>query len=228
MQIAIHTPTSNLSDSIDFYARLGFQNISEGQKTLFTEGTTLIEVNPDRHARAGIKLYKPEWEAEVTQLSKLTHIEPHKEGYLLSDPSGVWIYLVSADFAMPYDLEGPSNSVLGNYAGLTFETTDLIRSSNLYESLGFKKESGDPENGFVAYSLNGFSITLIGPGKCPHLFFNPSMTFFNGKQNPAIIQKVRDLEISITEEITHFNPDGEVDNIIIRDPGGYGFFIFND
>lgn len=48
------------------------------------------------------------------------------------------------------------------------------------------------------------------------------------KSNLAIIQKIRDLQIPITEEITHFNKEGIVDNIIIRDPGGLGFFIFND
>ena len=29
-------------------------------------------------------------------------------------------------------------------------------------------------------------------------------------------------------KITQFNKEGIVDNVIIRDPGGYGFFIFND
>ena len=43
-----------------------------------------------------------------------------------------------------------------------------------------------------------------------------------------LIQKIRDLKIPITEEITVFNDQGVVDNIIIRDPGGLGFFIFND
>ncbi len=66
------------------------------------------------------------------------------------------------------------------------------------------------------------------PNACPHLFFNPSLTYFNGKNNIDIIAKIRALNISITEEITHFNKEGKVDNIIIRDPGGFGFFLFND
>ena len=44
----------------------------------------------------------------------------------------------------------------------------------------------------------------------------------------TIIEGVRTANIDITEEISHFNPDGIVDNIIIRDPGGLGFFIFSD
>ena len=54
------------------------------------------------------------------------------------------------------------------------------------------------------------------------------MTYFNGQKNLAIIEEIRELNIPIAEEITYFNSEGTVDNIIIRDPGGYGFFIFND
>jgi hypothetical protein len=61
------------------------------------------------------------------------------------------------------------------------------------------------------------------PFSCPYLFYNPSLTFFNGKENnPKVIQKVRDL----TEEITAFNTEGIVNNVIIRDPGGFGLFVF--
>ena len=65
-------------------------------------------------------------------------------------------------------------------------------------------------------------------GSCPHLFFNPSLTYFNGAKNLSIIQQIKTLQIPITEEITHFNKEGIVDNIIIRDPGGLGFFLFSD
>ena len=52
---------------------------------------------------------------------------------------------------------------------------------------------------------------------------------FNGKENnPKVIQNIRNVGIPIAEEITTFNKEGIVDNIIIQDPGGYGFFIFND
>jgi hypothetical protein len=36
------------------------------------------------------------------------------------------------------------------------------------------------------------------------------------------------LDIKVEEEITAFNPDGIIDNVILRDEGGYGFFVFND
>ncbi|MFK8104239.1 MAG: hypothetical protein AB8G15_17055 [Saprospiraceae bacterium] len=63
---------------------------------------------------------------------------------------------------------------------------------------------------------------------CPHLFFNPSLSYFNGKENLAIITELRARKIPLTEEITFFNPEGIVDNVIVRDPGGLGFFVFSD
>jgi hypothetical protein len=88
---------------------------------------------------------------------------------------------------------------------------------------------GNYEKPYMSLDLDGFSINLMKPNICPHLFFNPSFTFFNGKEgNPKVIAKVRELGIPIAEEITHFNKEGIVDNIIIRDPGGFGFFLFND
>ena len=68
----------------------------------------------------------------------------------------------------------------------------------------------------------------MAANSCPHLFFNPSLTYFNSGRNPEVIAGIRAAGIPISEEITIFNKEGRVDNIIIRDPGGYGFFLFND
>ena len=43
-----------------------------------------------------------------------------------------------------------------------------------------------------------------------------------------IIEGIRKAGIDIEEDITAFNEKGIVDNIIIREPGGIGFFIFSD
>jgi len=43
-----------------------------------------------------------------------------------------------------------------------------------------------------------------------------------------IISKLRKLKVPIAEEVVVFNPKGEVDNLVLRDPGGLGIFVFND
>jgi hypothetical protein len=227
MQGILTTPTNKLENSIDFYEKLGFKKIGEN---LYTDGKVIVEINPDRHARAGMKLYKSSWASEVDAVSGLAVVNKLKDGgYLLSDASGVWIYLIESEPAFKAETAEASFSALGNFAGLSLETTDMKRSADIYKALGFTVAFGDESKPYMSLDWNGFGISLMKPNICPHLFFNPSMTYFNGKEgNPKVIAKVRELGIPIAEEITHFNKEGNVDNIIIRDPGGYGFFLFND
>ena len=227
MTILLHSPTSDLQASLDFYLRLGFQQVLENPLIL-TDGKAYIEINPDRFARAGIKLFKESWKTEIQKIQETTALTSFDKGYLLADPSGIWIYLMEDKAPIEIATDDNCFSVLGNYAGLSLETTDIQKSIKLYGIFGFSLSGGALEQGYISLENNGFTISLMKPLSCPHLFFNPSMTYFNGLENPEIIQKIKNLNIPITEEITHFNKEGIVDNIIVRDPGGFGFFVFSD
>ncbi|MES2138749.1 MAG: hypothetical protein V4511_03520 [Bacteroidota bacterium] len=229
MKAIIHTPTNKIEKSYSFYEKLGFKVISKENPLIVTDGKAIIEVNPDRFAREGIKLFKKSWASEVTNLKELTSLINLSNGFLFFDPSGIAIYLIESDFNFPFMVADSSFSSLGNFAGLTLETADIKRSFTIYEILGFAKNMGAVEKGFVGLiGGDNFNIVLMSPLQSPHLFHNPSLTYFNGKNNMAVIKKIRELNIPITEEISTFNKEGIVDNIIIRDPGGYGFFIFSD
>lgn len=227
MQALIQTPTPYLDASIDFYSKLGFKHISENP-TIFSDGKANIEINPNRYARAGLRFFKASWSIEISKLKAIAEIHPTKDGHLLADPSGVWIYLVDGKPGFDLKEEELSFSTLGNYMGISLESTDAKKSFEIYQILGFQLAFGSIDSGFFALTTNGFSISIMKPNSCPHLFFNPSLTYFNGKNNLEVIAKIRSLPIPITEEITYFNKESIVDNIIIRDPGGLGFFIFND
>lgn len=227
MQGLIHTPTPHLSSSIDFYLKLGFSQISE-KPICLTDGKAFVEINPDRYSRSGFKFYKESWKVEIDKLKSITEAVPIKDGYLISDGNGVWIYLIEGIPEIELSEKEASFSVLGNYMGISLESIDPKKSFEIYLSMGFKLVFGNLEGSYFSLANHGFTITLMKALSCPHLFFNPSLTYFNGKNNPEIISKIRTLKIPITEEITHFNKEGIVDNIIIRDPGGLGFFIFND
>ncbi|MEP2668057.1 MAG: hypothetical protein ABJH04_03625 [Cyclobacteriaceae bacterium] len=229
MQSLIHTPTNGIKNSLAFYQKLEFNVVADKNRTLVTDGKALIEINPDRFARAGVKLYRQSWSKEVAQLKKLTTVHKIKEGYLLGDASNVWIYLVEGESKIKHKPAEASFSVLGNYAGLSLESLDIVRSVAIWKALGFET-NGSTDQGWVACkNEDELMVNIMNPLMCPHLFINPSLTYFNGKENnPKVIKKLRALKIPITEEITHFNDNGIVDNVIIRDPGGYGFFIFND
>lgn len=227
MSIILQSPTPDLPSSLDFYLRLGFRQVSENPFIL-TDGKAFMEINPDRYARAGIKLFRESWEPEIQKLQEITAVTTLDTGYLISDPSGMWIYLIELGAPEGIVKDFKSSSVLGNFAGLSLETVDIQKSQKLYEILGFTISGGSSENGYLLLENNGFTISLMKPLSCPHLFFNPSLTYFNGTENLKIIEIIRKLNMPITEEITHFNKDGIVDNIIIRDPGGFGYFIFSD
>lgn len=230
MKSIIQTPTRNLEESLEFYEKLNFKVISKANPTVVTDGKAIIQINADRHARAGIKLYKEDWSAIVNKLPEYTPIMETKEGYLISDVSGMWIYLMNGKF-MPKSefLSDMSSSTLGNYAGISIETVGFNQSLELLSILGFESTAGSYEMGWQSLkNKDGMVISLMKPLVCPHLFFNPSLTYFNGENNLGIIDAIRGLNIPIAEEIVHFNANGDVDNIIIKDPGGLGVFLFND
>lgn len=227
MQALIQTPTPYLEASIDFYSKLGFKRISENP-IIFSDGKANIEINPNRYARAGLRFFKDSWSLEISKLKAIAEIHPTKDGHLLADPSGVWLYLMDGKPGFDLKEEELSFSSLGNYMGISLESTDARKSLEIYKILGFQLAFGSIDSGFFALTADGFSISIMKPNSCPHLFFNPSLTYFNGKKNLEVIAKIRSLQVPITEEITFFNKESIVDNIIIRDPGGLGFFIFND
>lgn len=225
----IHTPTPNLSQSLAFYQKLEFNVLSHEQPLLVSDGKAIIEINPDRYARAGVKVLCEEPAELVAKLRQVTHVEEFDKECLLDDPSGVRIYIPKAfpDFDLPEPQE--SFSKLGKFAGLSIETAHMSRSSAIWQILGFDKIVGSPEQGWVSQTnAYGLTVSFMKPNTCPHLFYNPSLTYFNGSKNLEVIGDLRHLGIPFAEEVTVFNDQGIVDNVIIRDPGGYGYFLFND
>ncbi len=225
----IQTCTGNLIASKAYYQKLAFTQLSADSPTIFTDGKFLLEINPENTARTGLKLYQKDWTATIEQLKEITTVFDFEGGHLISDPNGVKVYLMKGALEGKYGLKGVSAAVPGNFAGLSIEAVDIDRTIKFWQTLGYKKTMGGIEQGWIAFE-NGSSvgISIMKPMVCPHLFFNPGLTFFNGGKNLPIIQKIRAAGIPIAEEITVFNKEGIVDNVILCDPGGLGFFIFND
>lgn len=227
MQASIQTPTNKITNSHNFYQQLNYTLalFSEG-RNIYSDGQVLIEINSDRSARAGINFYQADWSSVLEKRSSITIVE-QKEGFLLCDPNGVFVQLKNG--AIPDFSTTISPSTLGTFGGVSIETIDLSKSIQFWKLFGYEVIQGSLEKGWITLAnKTGLDISLVKIGSCPHLFFNPGLNYFNGEKNLSIIQQIRDLGIVLTEEITHFNKEGIVDNIIIRDPGGLGFFIFND
>ncbi|MEM6380536.1 MAG: VOC family protein, partial [Bacteroidota bacterium] len=147
-------------------------------------------------------------------------------GHLCFAPSGTAVYLINAARTFSTNSE---QSLLGNFAGLSLESPDLEASIKFWNALDLKLKNGSADQGWLTFGqTSGLEVSLMRPLTCPHLFFNPSLTYFNGKENLTVIEKIRQAGLSFAQEITVFNEENLVDNIILRDPGGYGFFVFSD
>jgi len=227
MQTILQTPTPDLPQSLHFYQQLNFQLLPTSSK-IVTDGQVNILINPDRFARLGILLYQKDWSTTIEELKKQFTLIEQSNSYLLSAPSGVQVHLINEESVIKAPKE-TSSAITGQFAGISLETIDLNQSIHFWQSIGYTIQSGSRDQGWLTLSNgSGVDISLMKAGSCPHLFFNPSLTYFNGAKNLAIIKQLKTLQVPITEEITHFNKEGIVDNIIIRDPGGLGFFLFND
>ncbi|MEZ4738696.1 MAG: hypothetical protein R2818_04905 [Flavobacteriales bacterium] len=228
MNAHIITPASDPANCTDFYERCGFSIVNDASPALVTDGQVLIEVDPDRFARAGLKCFNVP-ASVIDALQKIARLHPVEGGHIVGDPNGVRVYLMTGPGPM-LEFSGKPQSILGNFAGMGIETMNMERSLAFWTTLGYTISMGKAGDAWLMLAADGCpSLSLMAPLMCPHLFFNPSLTYFNGKEgNPKVIAAVRKAGIPITEEITHFNKDGMVDNIIIRDPGGLGFFLFND
>lgn len=222
MNSIVQIPSPKSVACKDFYTKLGFTSFTSFSKKYVTDGSILIELNPDPYSRPAVKLYGKDWKEPLT--SKFI---PFKDGLLGQDPSGVWVMLLNGDIKIELPPSVPS--LLGNYAGISIECLSIEQSLKFWHSLGFNIQNGTVEQGWIGLNnSDGFTLSLMKPGVCPHLFINPSLTYFNGENNPKIIDKIRKLDIPILEEIDIFNKEGIIDNITLLDPAGIGIFVFND
>lgn len=228
MQLILQSPTPNISQSKGFYEQLGFELLeSKGERHFFSDGTIVVEINEERTARLGLKLYRSDWSELIKELEMELFVKAFSGGYLTNVPSSVWVYFIEKELGLKN--ASIEKSILGNNGGISLEVIDIKKALAFWQKLGFEAIMGGEEQGWVALQDKyNNRISLLAPLTCPHLFYNPSINYFNGKDNLVVIDQIRKIGISITEEITHFNKEGNVDNVMLRDPGGLGFFVFSD
>jgi len=204
--LLLESPLIEIDKSIAFYTKLGFEISQEKDGYLAKENRFAILLNSSPSSKAAIHLYN----AEKT---KSFH-----------GPSGILIHLIENE--CPYAL-GKKQSILGNYYGVSLETDSLENSFNLWNELGYKGNY-TPNQGWIELNKAGHHLSLHQTNQCPHSFFNPSLTFFNAQKNKEIIENIKQLEVPIEEEVIFSAEEKIAQNIILKDPGGLGFFIFND
>ena len=206
MRLIVESPAPNLEKSLSYYKKIGFQSSAWKNGGLCQSKSVTIFLNPDPYSRPCLNLFgAPEEAIEVS-------------------PSGTWIKLEQENIDIPLVNK---ESLLGNYGGVCIETLNLKTSFIYWQAKGFMGQLEQNVNWCSLKNKNGDLISLLKAKSCPHLFTNPSLAFFNGSNNKTIIQQIKSLQFPITQEV-FFGEETTADNLILNDPGGVGFFIFND
>ena len=227
MQLFLQTCTPQLEKSKNYFAALDFKLIDYEDNTLVYDQQVHILIDHQRSGRRGLTLVKENWDKEIAEIGQLVAIFQRENCHYFISPSGTRFALKSG--LMVKIPPTQTKCILGNYSGISLETMDIVKSRKFMQVLGFVQSSGSVEQGWISCTdENNNTISLMAPFGCPHLFVNPSGTFFNSGANPEIIAEVRKRQIPIYEEVTAFNAKCEVDNIILQEPGGIGFFVFYD
>lgn len=228
MAYVLVTPTPALRQSLDYYGSLGFEYRKHKDKHFVFDNQLVIEINENRFARPGIKLHFKNLEERVSAVRRSVKVFEDDNYYMFDLPGPLRVYLTDKEELVPL-FRHTVNSVLGNFSGICIETAESQKASEISQTLGMRFVYGDTESSFFTMGNEDMAkISFMAPCTCPHLFFNPSLCFFNGAQNTERIARVRKAGVDIAEEITLFNAQGEVDNIVLRDPGGFGIFMFSD
>ena len=204
--LLLESPLIKKEESITFYTKLGFDVDYTNGVYLAKENRFGIVLNPDKNSSVALRIYG------------------RKKTTSFVSPSGVLIRLFNHE--CPFAL-GEKSSILGNYSGISLETNSLRDSFLFWQELGFEGNYS-PSPGWIELSNKGQQLSIQKAKLCPHVFHNPSVSFFNGQKNKKIIHKIKQVELPIEEEVRFSSQEEVAQNIILKDPGGIGFFIFND
>ncbi len=226
MILCLTTPAPDPEVSATSLSRLGFEPVAPGA-SLMTDGAAVIDMDTSPRARAGVRVWRGALAGEVEATLELHGAAAFEGGQLVTAPSGVPVWVM--DGVGPAHELGRLGSLLGTFAGISIETPNLSRSVAFWSGLlDAQVAAGGIDQGWLTLRRDGMEdLSFMGPLACPHSFANPSLTYFNGDRNADVIRAVRAREIPVFEEVggTESTP---AENIILREPGGLGFFVFND
>lgn len=226
MTLCLTTPAPDPEVSARSLTRLGFEPVSKGS-SLMTDGAAVIHVDTTPRARAGVRVWRGALGREADELLTRHGAAPFDGGRLAAAPSGVPLWVV--DGPEPELETGPLGALLGSFAGISIETPSLARSVAFWSALlDARVAAGGVDQGWLTLRRDGLAdLSFMGPLACPHSFANPSLTYFNGGRNAEVIAAVRAREIPVFEEVGGTD-SAPAENIVLREPGGIGFFVFND
>ena len=146
--------------------------------------------------------------------------------FWFNDPNGVVIQIVDWDVTEYHKNQGVAVTKFGKFQELSIETTKFEETKAFWEQLGFGEDypflDKKPRWGGMTDGL--INIGLYELGACPHVFGTPAITYFEAKDMPERIQRLKNEGITFIQEMKE--GDFESAHAILKTPDNQLFFLF--
>jgi catechol 2,3-dioxygenase-like lactoylglutathione lyase family enzyme len=234
--------TSNLSDSIEFYNKLGFRIVKKGDSPYpwckLTDGSLLIFLNQNGSHYLGFSYFVNDWGNTLKELqelgAELVQNLPNEKVFFT--PQDLLISLVKTDMVPPKsdlkdymtlgepafkDKSNLPNMVLGAFGELACPTLDLDGDTLFYQKLGFKEVHRSEKP--YKWCILSDGLNIVGLHETTD-FQENSITYFA----PDVADQVRALEAIGIENISEFTGNGgDENNVCITTAENQTIFFFN-
>lgn len=235
--------TSDLSESIAFYQKMGFRIVNQHTEpnpwAQITDDTILILLNQDNMDYIGFTYFNPQMADIVVKLKAAGVpfiMEIENVQVIFSSPSGFWISLINYDASNMFQPAGKTladipqddwsnapapNPNLGIFGELAIPVEDLDAEIACWEMIGFEVTKFE---GPYPWAIGQDGQNIIGLHHTTE-FDKSAITFFAKDMD----DKVRTLKSTGLDSFEDFGGTGGNNeaNQVLKTPEGQRFFLFS-
>jgi len=215
--------TTNASAAEKFLDILGFRVIeSDETSTLLTDGNLYFDLRRSKQNTTMVSYCVNDIgnAVEMAQNLEIEIAEMSPHHVIMREPNGLLILLAGPGVISLREFDRNPMSIAGTLYEVSVETSDMERSIAWWQNVGFKVLTR--QQTWCTLDDGNLKIGLYEKGSCPHLFRNPSITYFE----PDMAERIATLK---GRGLTFAQEEGEIGmkgHAIAESPDGQYFFLF--
>lgn len=234
--VQINIGVSDLEESLDFYKKLGFQQIDDSTEPYpwarLTDGQNLVLLNQDGNIYIGLVYFSKDAARRIAKMEDkgIEFVQRREQdGQLFMaifvGPGGLVVGLINHDPAEMPEPGGLPKSRCGTFGEFAISVEDFQHAAEFWGELGFTSlhESQDPYPwGILSDEMMVLGLHQTGEDG-EFAFSGPAITYFA----PDMADRIAGLKkdgITFANEMPDEN--GLVNNASLRGPDGELFFLF--
>jgi hypothetical protein len=207
-----------------FLGTLGFSTIaSDDESTLLTDGNLYFDLRRAEKNKTMLSycVHDVTNAVEMAQNLEIDIVEKSPHHVIVREPNGLLILLAGPDVVSLRDFEKKPSSLCGTFYEASLETNDVDRSIVWWQNVGFKVTAH--KDTWCTLDDGKIMIGLYKKGNCPHLFRNPSLTYFE----PDMGERIAELKKEGIQFLQEEKEIGMKGHAIAESPDGQYFFLFS-